>query len=316
MKEEQLLGLLEKTLGNFHLTQGKLGTEALFKCPSCNHHKNKLSINLQTQKYQCWVCGFKGGNIGKLFKLKKVPSNSYSELKEINKLYGFKTKLELNPEKTNTPKIQLPESFKPLFPYNPNITAAKKAWEYLIGERGLKSLDIIKYNIGYCTSGDFKNMIIFPSYSSEGELNYYVGRSFIKDSFISHRQPKGANKNIIGFGSHINWNLPVVICESPLDAISIKRNAIPLFGKKIHPVLMDKILNSQTKEIILALDPDALLNALKYADKILSNGKKVYIMDFGDKDANEIGFKNIINHFKQLTPISYADLIKKKLSII
>lgn len=315
MKEEQLLTLLQKVLGHFHLTQGKLGTEALFKCPSCNHHKNKLSVNLQTQKYQCWVCGFKGSRVSKIFKLRNASSEDYSQLKEINKLYGFKTTLKtnLNPEIS---QLKLPESFKPLFPYNPDIIAAKQAWEYLIGKRGLTPLDIITFNIGYSMTGDYKNMVIFPSYTDEGNLNYYVGRSFKPDSFIKHRQPKGADKNIIGFDSHINWNLPVVICESPLDAISIKRNAIPLFGKKIHPILMDKILNSPTKEIILALDPDALRNSLHYAEKILSVGKKVYIMDFEGQDANELGFKNIIPLFSNLKPLTYPDIIKKKLSMI
>jgi hypothetical protein len=42
-----------------------------------------------------------------------------------------------------------------------------------------------------------------------------------------------SDKNIIGFENMINWNVPIVLCEGAFDAIAIKRNAIPLFGKNI-----------------------------------------------------------------------------------
>ena len=180
----------------------------------------------------------------------------------------------------------------------------------------LTHLDCIKYNIGYCEEGLFKNMIIFPSYDLEGDLNYFVGRSFLADSYIKHRQPKGANKNIVGFEYYINWNLPVVLCESPLDAISIKRNAIPLYGKKIHDKLLTKLMSSSVKQIYLALDADAMSNALEYAEKLMSFGKEVFILDFEDKDPNETEFKDIIHILHLSKKLKYSDLIKRKLSLV
>ena len=43
MKEDLLKQLLESILGRSKSARG--GDEAVFKCPSCNHHKNKLTFN-------------------------------------------------------------------------------------------------------------------------------------------------------------------------------------------------------------------------------------------------------------------------------
>ena len=50
---------------------------------------------------------------------------------------------------------------------------------------------------------------------------------------------------------YINWNLPIILCEGAFDAMAIKRNAIPLFGKKISTTLMKKIIESNVEKIYL-----------------------------------------------------------------
>ena len=47
MKEDLLKRLLESVLGRSKSARG--GEEAVFTCPSCNHHKKKLTLNLGTQ---------------------------------------------------------------------------------------------------------------------------------------------------------------------------------------------------------------------------------------------------------------------------
>ena len=42
------------------------GSELLFKCPACNHHKYKLSVNLDKNAYKCWVCDYRGRSIRRL----------------------------------------------------------------------------------------------------------------------------------------------------------------------------------------------------------------------------------------------------------
>ena len=49
MKEDLLKRLLESILGGSKSARG--GDEAVFTCPSCNHHKKKLTFNLLSQKF-------------------------------------------------------------------------------------------------------------------------------------------------------------------------------------------------------------------------------------------------------------------------
>ena len=93
MKEEQLVTLLEGVLGPSKKARG--GDEAVFKCPKCNHHKPKLTLNVHTQKYQCWVCGHKGARAIQLLKIVKAPLSFYSKLADIDKQYDLKLYLKL-----------------------------------------------------------------------------------------------------------------------------------------------------------------------------------------------------------------------------
>ena len=36
------------------------GNEYLFYCLFCKHHKKKLSLNLDKNKYKCWICDAAG----------------------------------------------------------------------------------------------------------------------------------------------------------------------------------------------------------------------------------------------------------------
>jgi hypothetical protein len=73
-----------------------------------------------------------------------------------------------------------------------------------------------------------------------GQLNYFVSRAFYQADWQKHKNPR-VSKDIIGFEMMINWNEPVVLCEGAFDAIAIKRNALPLFGKIIQLALKKKI---------------------------------------------------------------------------
>ena len=78
MKEDLLKHLLESVLGPSKSSRGARGEEsAVFNCPSCNHRKKKLTVNLVTQQFQCWVCDFKGHRAFKLLKEAKASPKAY-----------------------------------------------------------------------------------------------------------------------------------------------------------------------------------------------------------------------------------------------
>ena len=64
MYKYELVTLLEKVLmKSYEMKNG----EHAFHCPFCNHHKKKLQVNTETQKWHCWVCNMGGHKISIIF---------------------------------------------------------------------------------------------------------------------------------------------------------------------------------------------------------------------------------------------------------
>jgi DNA primase len=113
----------------------------------------------------------------------------------------------------------------------------------------------------------------------------------------------------------INWNIPIVLCEGAFDAIAIKRNAIPLFGKNISKKLMQKLVTSEVKKVYLALDKDAIKSTYKIAKQLLEAGKKLFVVDLDDKDPADMGFALFTNKIQQSQEFTFSSLFNLKLSI-
>ena len=158
-------------------------------------------------------------------------------------------------------------------------------------------------------------MIVIPSYDANGKLNYFTARSFEKEPYIKYRNPE-VSRDIIPFELFINWDLPIILCEGPFDAIAIKRNVIPLFGKNIQPSLMKKIVTSKVQKIYIALDNDAINKALEFCEMLLNEGKEVYLVELDGKDPSEMGFENFTKLIQTVSPLNSYKLMEKKLSII
>ena len=306
MKEDLLKRLLESILGGSKSARG--GDEAVFTCPSCNHHKKKLTFNLASQKFQCWVCGYKGHRAFQLLKKANAPGAAFGTLKEIDKQYNFKSKIK---QKVDANTLTLPKEVTPIM--SSSAVLSKHALHYL-DQRGITQQDVVKYDLHYCEQGPLKNMVVVPSYDKDGFLNYYVGRSFDKNAYIKHKLAS-STKDIIGFEMYINWDLPVILCEGAFDAMAIKRNAIPLFGKKLSTTLMKKIIKSNVKKIYLALDEDALKDAFNHAETFMSYGKRVYLIEMGDKDPSELGFETFTKLLHNATELTTSTLMKKRLAL-
>lgn len=308
MINELLVNLVDSVLGAGKRTAR--GNKA-YHCPYCNHHKPKLEINFTQHKkgynpFHCWACNKKGSRISSLFKQVKASAEKYDELK---KLIGD----EVEYKKSNTQDdLKLPKEYKPILGSSDII--ARHAMSYL-KSRGISSDDIEKYSIGYCESGRYAKMVIIPSYDENGKLNYFTGRSFEKEPFIKYRNPE-ASRDIIPFGLFVNWDIPLILCEGPFDAIAIKRNAIPLLGKNIQQNLMKKIVASKVEKIYIALDTDAQKQALKFAEYFINEGKEVYFMDLDGKDPSEMGFKNFTNLIQNTFPIDQYGLMQRKLQLL
>ena len=136
MKEDLLKRLLESVLGRSKSARG--GEEAVFTCPSCNHHKKKLPLNLSTQKFQCWVCGYKGHRAFKLLKQVKASPKAYDLLKEIDSQYNFKRQITT---KIPSGSLHLPQGVTPIM--SSSAIMSKHALHYL-NQRGITPQDVVK----------------------------------------------------------------------------------------------------------------------------------------------------------------------------
>lgn len=312
MINEQLVGLLETILGRSKETSK--GNHAFF-CPKCKKDKPKLEVNCiitQDKKnpYHCWVCDYKGTTIKSLFRFLKVPSEKYEEL---NIILGTSYKYSKEDLKQPEYQIELPKEFQSFINLDKRNIIGRHALTYLLKDRKISFEDIIKHNIGFCETGQYRNKVIIPSYSKEGKVDYFVARAF-DESSKKIDAPK-SDKNFIGFESLINWSQPIIITEGPFDAISAKRNAIPLFGKSISPKLKQQLMLNRVKQIYLSLDEDALKTTIKISEELLGLGKKLYVVRLDGKDINEIGFKHYTEIIQNSHPFTLSDLLRLKMNI-
>ena len=309
MVNQLLVTLVNSVLGSGKATARN---NYAYHCPFCHHHKPKMEVNLTENKegknpWHCWACDVKGTTIYSLFRQLKVEANKFIELKSLVKT----SKSIKHTQVVNS--ISLPKEFISLIDANLSEIKTRHAMAYLKC-RNINQHDILKYNIGYCETGLYANMIIIPTYDKDGRLNYFTARSFEKDPYIKYRNPS-ASRDIIPNEHLINWKVPIVICEGLFDAIAIKRNAIPLLGKNIQSSLMKKIVTSLVDKIYIALDKDAMKQALRFCENLMAEGKEVYLVDMQDKDPSEMGFKNFTKLIQSTTPLTYSGLLERKLSL-
>ena len=307
MVNQSLVALTNSVLGTGKSTAR--GNRA-YQCPYCNHHKPKLEINFTENKkgehpWHCWVCDKKGKKLYQVFKQVEASPEKMAELKAIVKYVGPDTDIRVET------KVVLPKEFKTFDTLTKVDIEGRQALAYL-KSRGITQNDILKYNIGYCAEGQYAKMVIIPSYDENGSLNYFTGRSFEKDPYVKYRNPS-VSRDIIPFELFINWDTPLVLCEGPFDALAIKRNVIPLLGKNIQSKLMKKIVTSSVEKIYIALDKDAQKQALTFCERLMNEGKEVYLVDMQDKDPGEMGFENFTKLIQETYPLTLSGLLEKKL---
>ena len=302
---QKLLNLLHRVIDSKG-TKLKKNDEYMYWSPFVMHHKPKLQINIFTQKWHCWVSNVGGHTFFQLFKRLNATNEQFDELKEIlgdTPRYYSKT--------TNTTEeiVKIPKEFEPLWNGSDGIVK-RHALSYLY-KRGITDSDILKYNIGYCDRGAYVNRIIIPSYDSEGQLNFFVGRDFYNSKMKYRNTP--TSKDIIGFDLFINWDEPIILCEGVFDAMAFKINAIPLFGKTVMNNLYKKIIEQKVKTLYLALDKDALTDSIKITENFINNEIEVKLMLTQEKDPSEIGFENLLYLINKTNKTKFSDLMRLKL---
>ena len=236
-----------------------------FDCPVCSDikgldsgdGKGNLEVNYGHHVYKCWACSETYGTHGTLNKLIRKYGN-HTHLKQY--------KLVIPPDKKRvTHDIEhsidgLPKEFTPLSIERDSVDYLN-AITYLL-KRNIGPHLIKKYNLGYATTGDYRGRIIFPSYDDEGEINYYLGRSYDKYSKLKYKNPEVSKMEIIFNDGKINWDSNIYLVEGVFDHIAIP-NSVPMLGKVLNDKLYKKLITKAERKVIIVLDADAKDDALK-----------------------------------------------------
>ena len=302
----KIVYLLDRVIGSKG-QKLKKQNEYMYWSPFVSHHKPKLQVNIVTGKWHCWVSNAGGHNLFQLFKKLNATQEQFRELRGVvdETSYGYESK-----EVRKEGKVELPKEFLSLVYKHPS-PVYKNAMMYL-QKRGITYEDILKYGMGYCDQGLYTNRIIIPSYDGDGVLNFFVGRDIFESKMKYRNSP--TPKDVVGFELFINWDEPIVLCEGPFDAIAIKRNAIPLFGKTILSNLRRKIIEKKVKQVYISLDRDAILDSIKMVEDFMKNDIDVYFVNLPEKDPSDLGFEKVIPLLKETEKMKFSDLMRYKLN--
>lgn len=306
MEHDRKITLLKRILGPIRIDKS-IKDELVFTCPKCLHQKPKLSINLVTDEFNCWVCHFGGKSLKGIFALS-------SDKTIVSEYTSEKKKIKSNTIQEVKQKPQLPEGFKSLL--SKEVSLKKKYAISFLRKRGLTTEDIALYKIGFVEDGKYRNRIIIPSFDCNGELNFFVGRTFFNDD-IKYKNGK-FEKDIIFNELLIDWTKPVILTEGPFDAIIAGTNAIPIQGTFFNEQskLMKNIVKANVP-VYLALDSDARKYRIRLATSLMSYGICCFDVpmngckDFGEmtKEQAKIAISNSVE-FK-----SQFDLMRARVMI-
>ena len=305
-QKHTVISTLSHTLGQYSTLRG---SELAFYCPFCHHHKQKLQVNTETQKWHCWTCNSGGKKLTSLLRKLDVDRKTIAAIREI---YGDTT-YSPNQEDADTKVfINLPKEYISLATEPKGFNPEYKHAIHYLNQRGIGINEIIKYNIGYCKEGLYARRIIVPSYNSDGSLNYFVSRSYYDSERMKYKNPP-ISKNVICLDSQINWHEPIILCEGVFDAIAIRRNAVPLLGKFPSKNLMEKIFLNEVKDIVISLDNDAMNEALKVSEYFRKQGINVRLMMLNDKDAAEMGYEKFFEELNGTKEFGVEELLLNKI---
>jgi hypothetical protein len=273
MNQKEAKKILYETFGN-HIDKGQ---ELLFSCPECNHHKRKFSINLHKNAYKCWVCDYRGRNIRRCIRRHGTYTQlqKWDSVTDRSDLERFAELFMVSGCEKSQEKVDLPGEFISLCTNNVPATAIY-ATKYL-NARGITKEDILKWKIGFCFSGEYRNRIIIPSFAENGDCSYFIARSYTGDSYKYKNPP--ASRDMVFNELYIDWNRDLTIVEGVFDAL-VAGNAVPILGSTLRKGsdLLRQIVQNDTP-VFIALDPDAANKERRIIKMLLEYDIELYKID-------------------------------------
>jgi len=276
--DTEKLQILKEVFGSCH----KVSEEWLFTCPKCNHYKRKLSVNIEKNCFKCWICDYRGKSLFRLVR-------KYGDFSHKLKWEKWESVIDLSSrrledvflqeeEKETFVNVNLPPEFQSLC--NKNDWKNKKARNYL-KSRNVSSEDVLKWKVGFCPTGEYRDRIVVPSFNERGNVNFFVTRAY-GNQYIKNKLAN-VSKDIVFNELYVDWDSDVVLVEGIFDAFKAE-NSVPILGSTLREdsKLVNKIVKHDST-IYLALDADAKKKTARLMKSLLQYDIELYRIDVEDK---------------------------------
>jgi len=313
LSDTKKIEILKEILGDYYVS----GNEKLFFCPKCKHHKKKLSVNLEKDKFKCWICDASGKSIRRLVQRygNYVQQKTWNELSGVVEITEYEKIFlaEQNIEEKSDP-ISLPAEFQTLC--NRDVGLSSLPARRYLKDRGLTREDILFWKIGYAVSGEYSGRVIVPSFNLDGKVDYFIARTYENDwkRYMNPQTPK----DIIFNELYVDWNSDITIVEGVFDAIKAK-NAIPILGSTLREgSRLFRELIRHDPAIYIALDPDAEKKADKLINTLLGYDAEVYKIEIPTgKDVGDMTHEEFLERKKAAIRMKEGDymLLRKIMSL-
>ena len=155
-----------------------------------------------------------------------------------------------------------------------------QAYRYL-QERDISDEKIDKYQIGFGT-GKLKNRIIFPDFNKEGNLCYWVARTYgeHRAKYKNATVPRERQVYNLGLLEARGARDRIVICEGPISAVVAGYDAVATYGKYVTGLQIDRLVRFEAEEYVIAVDGDAIPSAVSLAKRLWRRGLTVKFVRF------------------------------------
>jgi len=240
-------------------------------CPHCQEReglgypdgKFNLEINTAKRVFRCWKCDEPKftGSLGRLVRLfgTSIDYDLYKSYAAIYPDYGEYD----DDEEREYVAVKLPEEMVLFSEMDVTNSEHFEAYNYLINDRKISRDILLRYRLGFCTTGRYAKRIIVPSYDINGEINYFVGRTYDPtEKKRKYDNPKSDKDLIIFNEGFINWDSTVYLVEGAFEMLTFPVNIIPMLGKTLSTTLFLK-LKEFKPDVVILLDPDAYKDSIE-----------------------------------------------------
>jgi len=291
------------------------GKNIAVMCPAClsgnrQVRKKKLSINLETWQFHCWVCGIKGKTLENIIKRHIDTSLARQYVSEF-----LGKSLEPTCEDDIEENARLPDDFILLADNLDSNDPDIRACINYVYRRGLKDRDFWYFKFGTAMSGEHRRRIIVPSFDEFGDLNYFSSRSIDKKTRPKYLNSKLDKTSIVFNEINIRWDDELTIVEGPFDLVKCNSNATCLLGSSLSEksLLFKRIIANNTP-VLLALDSDMMSRSDRYARLLSEYCCHVRMISLdGDGDVGSMSKKDFLSKREEAAEWNISDSLLRKI---